>query len=315
MYKLRPVFAAQREDTEVEDRGEASEEDKAAAAKSGEEIYIGFDKSDGAPRKGRKGRVLNDDPSRYPARDELSGGWAGGEIGLRKFVEEEAAKGETYQKARVVESNAVDGKLQQKAITEDGEEIYLGFSKSEMEQRKQGGRGRSIRDDPSRYPDKEDVGILPQVTGGFAGGEMGVKQFVESGDIKLSPKGKAQFSPVALAIFVIFGVSTGAILLNSGVLLSEQALGGGGEATSGGPLAGVLSSSLTDSLVVDEKTKLLLNATFAVLGLGAVLIGGRAVSKRLQESTSQLKDDAVNAAKISVFVLVTLLGVLYVLDY
>jgi len=85
--------------------------------------------------------------------------------------------------------------------------------------------------------------------------------------------GKAQFSPVALAIFVIFGVSTGAILLNSGVLLSEQALGGGGEATSGGPLAGVLSSSLTDSLVVDEKTKLLLNATFAVLGLGAVLIG------------------------------------------
>jgi len=43
--------------------------------------------------------------------------------------------------------------------------------------------------------------------------------------------------------------------------------------------------------------------------------GGRAVSKRLQESTSQLKDDAVNAAKISVFVLVTLLGVLYVLDY
>jgi len=30
----------------------------------------------------------------------------------------------------------------------------------EMEQRKQGGRGRSIRDDPSRYPDKVDVGIL-----------------------------------------------------------------------------------------------------------------------------------------------------------
>jgi len=50
---------------EVEDRAEASEEDKVAAAKSGEEIYIGFDKSDGAPRKGRKGRVLNDDPSRY----------------------------------------------------------------------------------------------------------------------------------------------------------------------------------------------------------------------------------------------------------
>jgi len=56
----------------VEDRGEASEEDKAAAAKSGEEIYIGFDKSDGAPRKGRKGRVLNDDPSRCHLHPPLS---------------------------------------------------------------------------------------------------------------------------------------------------------------------------------------------------------------------------------------------------
>lgn len=299
----------------MEDQGAASEEDKVAAAKSGEEIYIGFDKSDAAPRKGRKGRVLNDDPSRYPKRDELSGGWAGGEVGLQKFVEEAAAKGETtYQKAKVVETTTKDGKVQKKAITEDGEEIYLGFSKSDMDIRKQGGKGRSIRDDPSRYPDKEDVGILPQVTGGFAGGEMGVKQFVESGDIKLSPKGKPQFSSVALAIFVIFGVSTGAILLNSGVMLSEQALGGGSEA-SGGPLTGVLSSSLTNSIVVDEKTKLLLNASFVVLGLGALLLGGRAVSKRLSESTTQLKDDAVNAAKISVFVLVVLLGALYVLDY
>ena len=48
----------------MEDRGEASEGDKAKAAKSGQEIYLGFDKSDTAPRKGRKGRVLTDDPSR-----------------------------------------------------------------------------------------------------------------------------------------------------------------------------------------------------------------------------------------------------------
>ncbi len=45
-----------------------------------------------------------------------------------------------------------------------------------------------------------------------------------------------------------------------------------------------------------------------------VRTGGRAASKRLQESTSQLKDDAVNAVKISVFVLVVLIGILYVLD-
>ena len=43
--------------------------------------------------------------------------------------------------------------------------------------------------------------------------------------------------------------------------------------------------------------------------------GARAINKRLTESTSQLKEDAVGAIKISLFVLVTLLGALYVLDF
>ena len=71
---------------EVEDRGKASEDDVQSAKKSGNEIYIGFDKGDSTPRKGRKGRLVNDDPKRYPERDAFSGGWAGGEVGLREFV-------------------------------------------------------------------------------------------------------------------------------------------------------------------------------------------------------------------------------------
>jgi hypothetical protein len=49
--------------------------------------------------------------------------------------------------------------------------------------RKAGGKGRSIRDDPSRYPDKEDVGILrepyppPPFRNGFPG-------FLELGSMK-----------------------------------------------------------------------------------------------------------------------------------
>ena len=70
----------------MEDRGKASKDDVEAAKGSGNEIYIGFDKADSTPRKGRKGRVLKDDPKRYPDRDAFSGGWAGGEIGLREFV-------------------------------------------------------------------------------------------------------------------------------------------------------------------------------------------------------------------------------------
>lgn len=31
--------------------------------------------------------MVTDDPSRYPDRDSLTGGWAGGEVGLRQFIE------------------------------------------------------------------------------------------------------------------------------------------------------------------------------------------------------------------------------------
>ena len=50
-------------------------------------IYIGFDKNDPTPRAGRKGRMIDDDEERYPSRSEMAGGWAGGEKGLRAFVE------------------------------------------------------------------------------------------------------------------------------------------------------------------------------------------------------------------------------------
>jgi hypothetical protein len=50
-------------------------------------IYIGFAKGDYAPREGRQGRFVTDDVSKYPQRSEYTGGWAGGEVGLKQFVE------------------------------------------------------------------------------------------------------------------------------------------------------------------------------------------------------------------------------------
>lgn len=52
---------------------------------SGEQIYIGFEKGDKDRTKG--GRVISDDPSRYPDRTQTTGGWAGGEQGLAAFIE------------------------------------------------------------------------------------------------------------------------------------------------------------------------------------------------------------------------------------
>ena len=66
--------------------GKISQEEVDAARAAGEEIYIGFDKADTGPRQGRKGRTLMDDPSRYPDRDPLTGGWAGGTTSPRVLL-------------------------------------------------------------------------------------------------------------------------------------------------------------------------------------------------------------------------------------
>ncbi|KAK3242923.1 hypothetical protein CYMTET_47395 [Cymbomonas tetramitiformis] len=47
----------------------------------------------------------------------------------------------------------------------EGEDIYVGS-------------GRYVKGDPKDYPDKEDIGFFLGATGGFAGGEQGLKDFV-----------------------------------------------------------------------------------------------------------------------------------------
>ena len=52
---------------------------------SGEKIYLGFQKGD--YDRSKPGRVIDDDPSKYPDRSQTVGGWAGGEKGLQDFIE------------------------------------------------------------------------------------------------------------------------------------------------------------------------------------------------------------------------------------
>lgn len=62
-------------------------------------IYIGFSKDELPARKsGARGRFIEDDPAKYPAKDDIgllrgaTGGFAGGEKGLQTFVEEGEVK-------------------------------------------------------------------------------------------------------------------------------------------------------------------------------------------------------------------------------
>eukprot|EP00879_Flechtneria_rotunda_P010724 GHRR01011206.1.p1 GENE.GHRR01011206.1~~GHRR01011206.1.p1 ORF type:complete len:246 (+),score=79.20 GHRR01011206.1:2-739(+) len=132
-----------------------------------EEIYIGFAKGDYGPREGRKGRVIRDNPAKYPGKDNMgllqgiSGGWAGGEAGLwqlrEQVVREKAAK-----KAAVAKSGQPAGSAPLKPPAPKGglQPIYVGYSKDELEQRKAGLPGRFVVDDPKKYPRKDDVGLF-----------------------------------------------------------------------------------------------------------------------------------------------------------
>jgi hypothetical protein len=42
-----------------------------APQEGSQEIYIGFPKGDYAPRTGRKGRFIKDDPKKYPAKENV----------------------------------------------------------------------------------------------------------------------------------------------------------------------------------------------------------------------------------------------------
>jgi hypothetical protein len=50
---------------------------------------------------------------------------------------------------------------------------------SDLEERRAGEKGRVIRDDARKYPQRDAV------VGGFAGGELGLKTFVERGDVPI----------------------------------------------------------------------------------------------------------------------------------
>ncbi|KAG2499153.1 hypothetical protein HYH03_002735 [Edaphochlamys debaryana] len=182
-----------------------------------EEIYIGFVKEEGfGSREGKKGRVIKDDPRKYPSRDEYgTGGWAGGEVGLwelRDAVKSDKKAGSKKPVAAVGPSSPLVPRAPAGKAP-----IYVGFGKDELELRKSGVKGRIVVDDPRKYPNKEDIGPLSGVAGGFAGGEKGVKQFVATGDIKLRKPGEPgprQFSPLTLAGVVALGGFGAAALLS-----------------------------------------------------------------------------------------------------
>lgn len=203
---------------------------KATASGDAAEIYIGFPKGDYDRPAGRKGRVIKDDPKKYPGREDLGfflgavGGWAGGEAGLwqlRDKVKAELASS-SADEAPLAPASPIrepsKSKWGVKPTSSVGKDaIYVGFSKDEIELRKTGIQGRVIYDDAFKYPGREDMGPLHGIVGGFAGGEAALKHFAVTGELKIRQPGdpsiKKQFSPLVPAFMVMFAACGGAALL------------------------------------------------------------------------------------------------------
>lgn len=180
--------------------------EKDVKAESGEvaDVYLGFDKYD-FDRAGRKGKIIKDNPKKYPNKEDMgfflgvTGGWAGGEVAIAKIKEEL----QTSKPAAPKPAAAPAAESTSLPSPQPGQDLlYIGFRKDELDLRKSGAKGRFIADDPNKYPDKENVGPMLGATGGFAGGEAGLQQFVQTGELKLRQPGdpvKKQFSPLTLA--------------------------------------------------------------------------------------------------------------------
>lgn len=67
------------------------------------------------------------------------------------------------------------------------------------------GKGRFTDGDARKYANKDNVYV-----GGFAGGEEGLKMFVETGDIELLPEGQRRFRVPALLIGFMIALVGGA---------------------------------------------------------------------------------------------------------
>ena len=227
-----------------------------------------------------------DDPKKYPGRDDLlTGGWAGGEAGL--WIKREEFKKEleaSKTKSDVKEPPKKVGKSS--PWSKNGEPIYVGFGKDELDLKASGVKGRVIYDDVAKYPGRDDL-----LTGGFAGGERGLRAFVETGEIQLRKAGEPGgqgTSPLIVAFIIL--LSSGAL----GTFVLTQIY------DAEVPPAERIEQLKLQAVSVQGSEELLLYLVsgFAVL---AAIAGGRFLLSSMEAKVREAAESARNAAVIAAF--------------
>lgn len=234
MGSLR-VFAEATDRQEETDTSDASDDDDL------EDIYIGYDRNEG------KRRFIKGDPRMFPRKENLgaikgaTGGWAGGETALLAFCEE--LKAETPSKTpsklqsndsppkddQTVKLKVKGRKVDVRKVGSGKDVMYIGFNKNlwdDVYRKSRGEMGKFIQDDARKYPSKDPIGALPGMTGGFAGGERGVQQFISEGEVKfLGPEDisrRQRASAVVIATIVAGFATVGGVLITDLFDISER---------------------------------------------------------------------------------------------
>jgi len=302
-------------------------EKKAAAVPEGKaEIYIGFEKGDYAPRDGRTGRVIVDDPSKYPDRSVYVGGWPGGEVALKSWAPKAAAEAAKEEEGGSSGAPGGGGKKATPAIPKPAAgakaaaaPIYLGHAKDDYAGRREGAPGRFIQDDPAKYPGREDLGPLISAIGGFAGGEVGVKTFAATGQIPVaapgSGAGRRQFSPVALGLVVAGAAGLGGALLNSGVEVAEGVVEGlEGVGAAGGGAAAAGAATAAGRALLDPSTRTLLALGGGALAATGGIFAVRGAVMGARDRAAAAAETVADGAKAAAFWVLVFLAFKLVLE-
>lgn len=268
-FRKQMIFSTRVVDQAKSDSAQASSESSGAPLPPGsEKIYVG------------KGQYIVDDPSKYPGRNALTGGFAGGEVGLKNFVAENGVGSVPQEESdKAAPASSKPGK----------NAIYVG-------------KGRFMKDDLSNKSKVMKMSARDNsLVGGFAGGEVGLRQFVETGEVPFDEQGKGrrQQSPLIIAGIVSITAVTGGILLTDVSDFGEHVISGSTEVT-------------PDALSgLDENTKLLLEAGVLMMGVVASVIGGKALLGSLRSS---IKEGATRLAVLAAFWMAVFIAAQFVLD-
>jgi hypothetical protein len=165
------------------------------------------------------------------------------------------------------------------------------------------GKGRYLPFDPASNEAVviKTTGRDSTLTGGFSGGEAGLRQFVETGEVPFVPEGtrKKQQSPLIIAGIISASAVTGGLLLNDAGDIGE------------GLISGSTGASPSALAGLDDNTKLLLETAVLLVGVVATVVGGRAIVGNL---TNNLKEGATRLATLAVFWVIVFIAARFILD-